>query len=228
MINKRLYFILLIIIGLSLTSAAQEKSIRFGFKAAPNVGWVKPGSEGYVRDEVKPGFGWGFVSDILLTDNYWFQTGFNVHFIRGNYHYPYMESGFTGVMHRDLTTRYIQVPMVFKLKTSEINNLQFYGEIGFGLGFLFDAKAADSFYQNQILISESSKTDVKKQYRMTRESLILGAGVEFSPGADLTIQTGIRFDNNFVDILKDQNTVDPTIEQQAITNLVEWQIILLF
>jgi hypothetical protein len=226
--NKRILFIALIFIGLMNATQAQEKAFRFGFKVAPNIGWIKPNSEGYIRDEIKSGFAWGFIGDIHLIENYWFHTGFNVDFIRGAYHYPHKIDDVSGTLNRKLSSKYIQVPLVFKMKTNEINSIRYYGEIGFGLGFLFDAKAADSFYKNQVLISETEKTDVKKQYRVTRESLILGAGLEFSPGGDLLIQTGLRFDNNFIDILKDQNSVDSSIEQMAISNFVELQISLLF
>lgn len=226
--KKRFVIILLIFIGLYLNSQAQEKAYRFGFKAAPNVGWIKPNSEGYIRDEAKFGFGWGFVADVFLIDNYWFHSGFNVHIIRGAYHYPHKTGNITGVLNRSLSAKYIQLPLVFKMKTNEMQSIRYYGEIGFGIGFLFDAKAADTFTKNQEIISETSKSDVIRQYRFTRESLILGAGLEFSPGGNLLIQTGLRFDNNFADILKDQNSVDPSIEQQAISNFVELQISLLF
>ena len=226
--SKRILFIALIFTGLLHSTHAQEKAFRFGFKVAPNIGWIKPNSEGYIRDEIKSGFAWGFIGDIHLIENYWFHTGFNVDFIRGAYHYPHKIDDVSGILNRKLSSKYIQVPLVFKMKTNEINSIRYYGEIGFGLGFLFDAKAADSFYKNQILISETEKTDVKNQYRFTRESLILGAGLEFTPGGDLLIQTGLRFDNNFVDILKDQNSIDSSIEQMAISNFVELQISLLF
>lgn len=233
--TKRILILSVIFLSFSKLISAQEKAFQFGFKAAPNFGWVKPGSEGYVRDGVKVGFTWGFVGDIHLMENYWFNTGFNVQFIRGSYHYPHQIPGtggsssyIIGTLNRTLSAKYIQLPLVFRMKTDEINSITYYGEIGFGLGFLFDAKANDLFYKDGVLIEESTKKDVYNQYRFTRESLILGAGMEFSVGETNKLTTGLRFDNNFFDILKDQNSVDPSIEQKAISNFIELQICFLF
>jgi hypothetical protein len=207
---------------------AQEKAFRFGFKAAPNLGWMKPNSEGYASDGVKMGFSWGFIGDIYLMENYWFNTGFNVIFLQGKYHYPYTDSETTGILNRSLSAKYIQLPLVFKMKTEEKNAMSFYGEIGFGLGFLIGANASDTFYEGSVLIDETIKADVSNEYRLTRESLILGIGMEYSLGSSNKISTGFRFDNNFFDILKDQNTVDSSIEQKAISNFIELQVSFLF
>jgi hypothetical protein len=69
---------------------------------------------------------------------------------------------------------------------------------------------------------------VSKELRFTRESLILGAGVEYPLGGSTFITAGLRFDNNFIDILKDQNEVYPDIEQIGISNFIEFQLSLLF
>lgn len=233
--TKRVLLLSLFLFIFNQLTNAQDKAFQFGFKAAPNLGWVKPNAETYVGDGLKMGFSWGFVGDIHLMENYWFNTGFNVQFIRGAYHYPHQIPGtggsssyITGTLNRALSAKYIQLPLVFRMKTEETNSIRFYGEIGFGLGFLFDAKASDSFYEDGLLIYETTKEDVHNQYRFLRESLILGAGLEYSLGASNKITTGLRFDNNFFDILKDQNTVDSSIEQKAISNFIELQVCFLF
>jgi len=225
---KRALLISAILFIFNQLADAQDKSFQFGFKAAPNIGWIKPNAEGYARDGVKVGFTWGFIGDIHLMENYWLNTGFNVIFMKGAYHYPHKIAGDKGILNRSLSTKYIQLPLVFRMKTNEISGFTFYGEIGFGLGFLFDAKATDSFYKDGIRVSETTKVDVRNEYRLLRESLILGAGLEFSVGETNKITTGLRFDNNFVDILKDQNTVNPSIEQKAISNFIELQLCFLF
>jgi hypothetical protein len=234
MIKKTLFFCIIFLIFIQLIHA-QEKAFQFGFKAAPNLGWIKPNAEGYVGDGVKMGFTWGFIGDIHLMENYWMNTGFNVIFLQGAYHYPHQipetdgsSSYIVGTLNRSLSTKYIQVPIVFRMKTEESNSLCFYGEIGFGLGFLIDAKASDSFYEDGVLIEETTKANVSNEYRLTRESLILGAGIEYSLGTSNKLTTGLRFDNNFFDILKDQNTVDSSIEQKAISNFIELQVCFLF
>ncbi len=231
---KKATLLLLFIVGFAIAVQAQQKAFQFGFKIAPNIGWIKPNAEDYKRDGIKAGFNWGFVGEFYLMENYAVNTGFNVLYLNGKYEYPYKQNGSGGVMvgtlNRELHAKYIQLPVILKMKTNEIDEfggLRFYGEMGFGLGFLVDAKADDRFtVANNLVFSDNS--DVSKGYRFTRESLILGAGVEYPLGGSTFLIGGIRFDNNFIDILKDQNTVDTSIEQKAISNLIEIQVGLLF
>jgi hypothetical protein len=52
--------------------------------------------------------------------------------------------------------------------------------------------------------------------------------VEYPLGGSTFLTGGIRFDNNFIDILKDQNSLDSSIEQKGISNFIELQLGLLF
>ncbi len=232
---KKIFLFLLISFIFSQFINAQDKAFQFGFKIAPNIGWMKTNAQGYENDGVKPGFSWGFVGDIHLMENYWINTGFNVNFIHCAYHYPHQipasggsSSYVVGTLNRDLITKYIQLPIVFRMKTNENNGITYFGEIGFGLGFLFDAKASDKFYEGEVLIKETDKVDVVNEFRFTRESLILGAGMEFAIGETNKLTTGLRFDNCFFDIMKDQNSIDPSIEQKGMSNFIELQVCFLF
>ncbi|PKP52603.1 MAG: hypothetical protein CVT92_08210 [Bacteroidetes bacterium HGW-Bacteroidetes-1] len=231
---KRLLFSLFLISIFAISAKAQEKAFQFGFKIGPNIGWIKPNSEGYERDGVNGAFNWGFVADIHLVENYSVHTGFNVLYLNGSYMYPYKaipegeSEPVTGVMNRTLKLKYIQIPAVLRMKTQEMNNLTYYAEAGFGLAFKTKATADDLFTKDGATIKLEEKIDVGKQYRFSRESLILGLGAYYSLGPSTKLTGGIRFDNNFFDILKDQNTVDPTIEQKAISNFVEITFGLLF
>ena len=230
--NKKHLFILLFALMMFAGSAtAQQKAFQFGFKVAPSMGWIKPNAEEYNRDGVKAGFNWGFVGEFFLMENYALATGFNVIYLNGAYTYPaYYRAGsaqIIGTNTRVLKAKYIQLPVILKMKTNDFNGIRFYGELGFGLGFKTDAKAEDKIYNGNVLVEESSG-DVSNELRFTRESLILGAGVEYPLGGSTFITAGLRFDNNFIDILKDQNEVNPDIEQIGISNFIEFQLSLLF
>ena len=221
--------ITLLFVGLfiSISVLSQEKAFHFGFKIAPAIDWIKPSSEKYANEGLKLGFNWGFIGDIYLMENYSIQTGFNVLYIGGSYSYPdkitQNESLFIGTTTRDLQLKYIQVPAVFRMRTNEFDRFAFYGEAGLGLAFKTGAKANDSFISDQ-LEQELSDQNVTKQYRFSRESLILGAGVYYNLGGSTRLFGGLRFDNNFFDIIKDQNTVDPKVANKGIANFIELNI----
>ncbi len=225
---------LLLCFGLSVSAAAQTKAFQFGFKVAPNMGWVKPDATDYERVGTSAGFNWGFTGEFFLMENYAFNTGFNVIYLNGGYSYPDIRtmassaSASIGLLERELRTQYLQIPAILKMKTNDFNGLRIYGQVGFGMGFLLRAKADDIFIPNQGLAETDKRKDVKNQLRPTRESLIIGAGVEIPLGGSTYLTGGLLFDNGFIDILKDQNRVEPTVAKNAITNFIELQISLLF
>lgn len=225
---KKALIVLFLFLLLSGTSSAQEKAFQFGFKIAPSVSWMKMHATSYENEGLKVGFNWGFVGDFYLMENYSIQTGFNVMYLNGYYSYPDRKNttdiGFVeGVTSRVLRLKYIQIPAVMRMRTNEINKFTFYGEVGLGLAFLTGAKADDNFV-SALVNMETEDVDVSKQYRFTRESLILGAGFYYNLGGSTRLFSGLRFDNNFFDIMKDQNQIDPSIEKKGIANFIEVNI----
>jgi hypothetical protein len=217
-----------------LSTFAQTKAFQFGFKVAPNMGWVKPDATDYERIGTSAGFNWGFTGEFFIMENYAFNTGFNVIYLNGGYSYRDLRTltGETtekeGLLKRELLTQYLQVPVILKMKTNDFNGIRIYGQAGFGLAYLFRAKADDVFIPDQGQTVIDKRKEVKPQLRPMRESLILGAGVEIPIGGSTFITAGLLFDNGFIDVLKDQNKVDPTVDKSAITNFIELQISLLF
>lgn len=233
--NKKI-LLLLLLISLSNWAVAQTKAFQFGFKIAPNIGWIKPDAKDYERIGTKAGFNWGFQGEFFLMENYFLNTGFNVIYLNGDYFYPHKrlieEVPVEGMQERLLKMQYIQIPLILKMKTNEFSGFRVYGQVGFGLGFTLNAKADDVFIPDPNLSSHSRKTfeneDVKNEYRSTRESLLIGAGIEIPLGGATFLTAGLLFDNGFRDIMKDVNKTDGDIANKGITNFIELQISLLF
>jgi len=155
--------------------------------------------------------------------------------MNGAYSYPHLtnpteevSSLVNGTMNRVIHLKYIQIPAVLRMKTNEISGFEIYGEAGLALGVNTSAKADDTFSKDGVVLKELKKTDISKQIRFTRESMILGGGVYYGLGGSSKLTAGLRFDNNIFDILKDQNSINPAIEQKAISNFIEFNIGLLF
>ncbi len=223
--------ILLIIAGILLifkTGYTQEKPFKFGFKVAPNIGWMKPDSKGYHNEKTNVGFSWGFLAEFHLMENYAITTGFSVVYLNSTLKYPHTKTIYTdtdtlninGSLHRKYNLKYIEVPLALKMKTKEFGKVRFYGQIGLSTGFLIGAKAKDSFVSPETG-EINSDNDIKDEVKSVREALILGIGMEYSLGGSTALTFGINFDNGFTDVLKDQNTIDPDINNHAINNFLE-------
>lgn len=222
----------------SHVAISQIKPFRFGLKLAPNIGWISPDSEGYENDGSVPGFSWGFISDFTITENYFVGTGFNVNYLNGKLQYPHemdiIENNdtttYTGTLKRKYNLRYIELPLTLKMKTNKFNSIQFYGQIGFSLGFNIKAKAKDDFsYEvGGQYMSESNERDISDEITFLRGALVLGGGIEYYVDDSTSIIAGITFSNGISNILKGNNTVDPSIAQKAVPHYIELTLGVIF
>lgn len=229
---KKAIAILIIFVCIVTTSAySQHKPFVFGFKIAPNLGWFKANTDGYENVGTTPGFAWGFIAEFHLMEHYAIGTGFNVLYLNAKLNYPYRQIAngdtMTGVMEREYHLKYIEVPLVLKMETRVFGKFKFFGQIGLGTSFLIDAKADDVFVYGENT-SKEDKVNIYDDIRFIRESLILGVGAEFIIEGSTLVFAGVNFDNGFTNILKGNNTVDPSISQRANANFIEFQIGMLF
>jgi len=221
---KRLFFLIVIpFLLISKPNFAQEKAFRFGFHVAPNIGWLKPDAKGYSSDGPVMGFTWGLIGDFSLTENYFISSGFNLTFNNGKLKYPYAHDT---VLNRKYNIKSLEIPLVLKIKTNEFGKFRYFGKIGLGTSFRLSAKGKDEYTSGSVTMKETNNID--SDVRLLRESLIVGAGAEYSLTEDMSAFVGITFDNGFTNILKGKNTVNTSVDQYAITNYFELNVGILF
>lgn len=231
---KKKILITLIFVILSVSfSFGQAKPFKFGLKVAANIGWISPDSEDYEANGSVPGFTWGFISDFVITENYFVGTGFNMNYLNGKLKYPYQEclDGDTiGTLKRKYNLSYIEIPLTLKMKTNKFDEFAFFGRIGFSLGFNIKSKAQDDFvykidsqYEN-----ETSKSNISDEVTFLKGAVVLGAGFEYSIDNTTSIVVGVTYNNGLSNILKGENTVNKSIDQKATVNSVEFTVGVIF
>ena len=199
--------LLLFVFILACTSAsAQHKPVQFGFRGGPNIGWlsdIQP--EYYNNNGIAVGGSWGFVSEFFLMEGYTINTGFNVKYINGRIigqrDVLFSDSTITtGTAKQKFKAKYVEIPLIFEMKTKKIHDsFKIYGQIGFGFGIFLNAKSDISFVSFDNKYSyEKENLPVSQHFKNTRESLLLGAGIEIPLTGSTYIKTGIGFDNCFV------------------------------
>jgi len=223
--NTKSIFLSLLLVVVTLSLSAQYKKYTFGLKAAPQVAWMKPNIDDYEGNGAKIGFSWGFVSEFAFSDNHCIATGFNVHFNGGNLSFPYEIAGEAGTMNRKYDIKSIEVPLTLKMRTNKIGNMKYFGQIGLGTAFRFQAKSTDEFV-NAGVTQEFEKANYEK-IAFARESLIIGLGTEYTIDAGTTFSAGLNFNNGFTDILTGSNPVS-SIKEKASLNFVEFSVAVLF
>lgn len=204
------------------------KNPKFGFRVAPNIGWLKPDAKSYENDGVVFGFSWGFISEFPFEENYYLSSGFNIIFNNGKLKYPHKLNDSTGTLYRRYNLKYLELPVVMRLRAPDISGFTFYAQLGFGGSIRLDAKAEDKFIPiDGGIVKRFEKDKISEEINFLRASLILGGGVEYEIGQS-KLMLGLLFNNGFTNVLKGNNTMDASIEHAGKSNFIELNIGFLF
>lgn len=225
--KKSIILLTIVFCFIMKSGISQEKPFVFGIRVAPNIGWMKPDSQGYENQGSDVGFSWGFLAEFHLMENYAINTGFNISYLNATLEYEETVNGVDGLLNRGYRLKYVEIPMTLKMRTNEFNGITYFGMIGFGAGFKLSAKAKDKFVPEGGA-QEDLENDISDDIKSVRASLILGVGLEYPIGGDTKILGGLNFNNGINDILSNQNDFDPSINHKAINNYFELYFAVLF
>ena len=225
---KKIVFVLILSGLVVVTSAfAQTKPFRFGIKVSPSVGWLKSSTEGYESQGIKAGFGWGFMCDIALADNYFFTTGFDMEWDYGSLKYPDIQTD-TGFLTRNYKLKYIDIPLSIKMKTNQFDKWAFFGQLGLAPGFKLGATSDDSFKHADNSITEMNKNDISDEINLFRTSLLIGAGAEYFIDESTCLVVSLSFKNGITNTLNGTNAVDKSLNEKAHYNGLQLNIGVIF
>jgi len=227
---KKLFIVIIIaFVFISTGLKAQDKPFVFGFKVAPNIGWMNPSSDDYESDGSKFGFSWGLLAEFHLMENYSINSGINILFQNGKLNYvdDLVAYGGLGELFRTYNFKYIEVPLTLKMKTNEMYGMRFFGVFGFGANFLLSAKAKDRFLPDDGGAEVKDEMDFKSNIKSVRASMIVGIGAEINMDGVTKLVAGINFDNGITDVLKNQN-IATNVNHKSINNFLEFYVGILF
>jgi len=196
-------FICLVLLMLSVSSYAQDQSspyygFRLGLTAHPTIGWVKP--QIGKSNSVSMGFSYGLLADFNFTQNYSFATGLTITTINGRTKEARTVSNEPPAqteVQLKYKLQYIEIPLTLKLKTVKIDDVRWYGQFGLSNDFKIRGRQDVNVKADSEYASENIK--------FYRSGLIIGAGAEFDVKANMSIATGLTFNNGFTNITGDKD-----------------------
>lgn len=191
----------LVFIAFEGQSQEVEKNFKLGFTLSPNLSWVTNDGNDFVADGSKVGFSYGVLADIGFAKNYFFSTAFTVTALNS-------KALKTGVSTDQYRLQYIEVPFTLKLKSNPTDQGRFYGQFGLGTGINISAKKDAESAGSNILVKDISISSDVNAFRL---GLIMGAGAEWNAGRNLTVLTGVTFNNGFTKVFKDYDSRNPFI-----------------
>lgn len=219
--------LILFVLLISVSAFSQNRPFQFGFKGGFNMGWFASDASGYQGEGVNFGGSWGFAADFFIMENYSLTTGFDALYLNSSISFPDQKPGdistvmLDGRSERKYKTKYIEIPIIFTMKTNEIGGLRYYGQIGFGMGILLSAKANEKFVSESGEVINTDNFNAYDDLKPTRESFIVGFGVEVPISGPTYVRTGIKFDNAFINVLDGYNPTDAYLKNNGRNSFIE-------
>jgi hypothetical protein len=202
--------------------------VRLGLKIAPSISWMNPNEKNYTYNGVTAGISFGFISEFHFTEQYAISTGFNFSFLGGNLLFPYAKSPDTGTMNRKYNFRYLEIPLMVKMKTKEYGNFSFFGQIGFGTGFNLRTKVKDNFMtQTHGTITDNTNLTTS-EVSFIREAILVGLGTEYKIDESVSLIVGLSYSNSLNNVLQGHNTKELSLWNRSSLNYAELNIGVLF
>ncbi|HMR20390.1 MAG TPA: porin family protein [Sphingobacterium sp.] len=175
-------------------NGVEEKNFRLGLSINPNIGWLR-----YDNDydaSTKVGFSYGLLADLGFAKNYYFSTGLLINAINSKVDPAFLpaESNDPAIpKYKDVSLKYAEVPLTVKLKSEENDLGRFYGQFGFTAGLKVSGK-------EKLEGGNKSSIDGDDLFRL---GLKLGGGAEWRLSDNLSLLTGLSFNNGFTRAIKE-------------------------
>jgi hypothetical protein len=197
-----LLFLFFSVIPVGIIQAQQKFS--FGIHADPVISWFSTDIKEVRNSGARPGFNFGLTFNNYFSSNYSFSTGISIVNAGGRL----ISSDTTILQFTNFTStvlpgkpvvykiQYLAIPIGIKLQTNQIGYLTFFTDLGLDPKVVIGGKAdiPSLNIRNERAINE---------LRMFNLSYHITAGIEYSLGGTTAMVLGLNFDNNFLDITKD-------------------------
>lgn len=234
--HSLLRYLLLTSLCLPFFAAGQPKSsLKLGLKAAPNVGWMSPGTKGYTSDGARFGGTIGFIADYYFSENYALSSGLNFQYVNSSLNYhdsvmveqpsanPAVKYGAVNSVYKIL---YLEIPIMVKMSTKKFGSMSYSGQIGFGTGFRLNANKNDNFQP-----TSGDPQELNYEYNggttLIRESIIIGVGAQYHLDESSRILFGLSYSNSLNNVLTGRNNATNEPEKSHL-NYVELNIGFIF
>jgi hypothetical protein len=187
----------------SIISNAQQ-IISFGVHADPVISWFSTDIKEVQNDGARAGFNFGLTYNKYFTPNYSFSTGISLMRAGGRLvssdttMLEFSKSKATVLPGNPVVYKiqYLIIPIGLKLQTNRIGYITYFTDLGLDPKIVISRRA-------DIPSLNITDEDASNELRMFNLSYHITAGVEYSLGGTTALLFGLNFDNNFLDITKD-------------------------
>jgi len=211
---KKIVLVMVLFAAFAVTTTAQnEKFFRFGLHGNTGLSWMKPDQDSLEYQGMKLGFGYGFIGELTIADNFSFATGFDVNYMGGKlqkigvYH-VYENDTLLSTCTQSYRFQYLDIPLTLKMKTNEINYITYFARIGGSIGICLNAKSDQEYSPLDGSRKETiNDQDLKDEKNFFRANFLIGGGLEYSLGGTTSVLAELSFVNGLTYQLEDTKSV---------------------
>ena len=204
-------FIFALLIGLFALPAFAQGDLRLSFSGGPSINWLAADDKNVDRGSASIGFDFGLTADYYFTfeQKYAFSTGLYIVSSGGQLRYlPGDTFRFAGQNLANNTKvtfslRYLEVPTVLKLKTSQFHRTNYWGQFGLSSFINIGAKGNSSD-------GKLDRDKINDEVRLFNLALNVGAGIEYDLGSRNALSVGVILKNGFFDVTSNKQIDDST------------------
>ena len=183
----------------------ENRKVRFGLQLNPQISWLSPNTKNYTSKGSKLGLTYGLSTELFLTKNYLFSTGFFISSLGGKVSYQGVfkdanDINFQSAVEQTYRIKYIEIPLTLKLRTNEIGYITYYGQFGLKSAIKFKS-TSDYTYTD---IKDSPKVEdvnTAGDIFFVNMYLTVGAGIEYNISGNTSLMLGLTYNNGFVNQL---------------------------
>jgi hypothetical protein len=222
-------FLSIMLIFPVLLAAQQGTGLSFGLHADPVICWFCSDINKVSNEGARPGFNFGFSVNKYFGPNYSFSSGINLISAGGRlvsdeatiFELDKYETETVTVAANEAIVykiQYLSVPFGLKLQTNQIGYMTFFSDFGLDPKVVIGGKA-------DIPSLDIKGEKANSELNLFNLSYHITAGMEYSLGGSTAAVLGLGFDNNFLDITKD-NGVQP--DDKTTHRLISFRLGIIF
>jgi hypothetical protein len=185
---KRQMMLIMWFCGLILaqTIVFGQSNFRLGLQFSPGLSYFQIPDGDLNRRGAKFFYQYGLIADYAFTENYFLNTGLQVSNMGGKIGFENLafridkgaDFATSTITERNFSLQYIEVPLNFKLRTSEIGYSKYFGLFGISPGIRLNSSSIDSEIALNGTNAFETKRDISDEVGLFRVGLNIGAGIE--------------------------------------------------
>lgn len=195
---------MLVVTGTVTVSAQQD--IGFGVHASPTVGWFTSDNSDVSTKGTRAGINFGLSIHKYFSDNYAFSTGVSLITAGGNLantdsitlelNKPF---GVRSGNRQTYSIKYLTIPVGIRLRSNQIGYMSFFVDTGLDPNLVLGGKV-------EVPLQNTNRENARNELKKIGMGYHVTGGVEYSLGGTTSVVAGVRFDSNFTDITKENNS----------------------